>query len=348
MKSVFQIVFGIIKSILKSLIRAIYNGRYFYHVEFYNVNNIMIGKSTSIERGTRLAARNIIIKFPNIFIGDNCWIGRDVEIQTEYQSQIILGDNVSIQDRCKIIGDVFIGQDSLLAPEVFMSSGDHYFSYNPYLLIKKQDSIVVANSLDFFKISKRISIGEDCWIGKNVVIMGGVSIGRGSVIAANSFVNKNIPPYEIWGGTPAKIIKERIKFIPPLILEGNIESCLPYFYFGFDHNNIQNNGIYSTKHSLCLLEHVIYKKLELYILLEMLEIGILEIRYNNQLLFDEEIQIGKLEKSISFDFVNATSEDKFINDLLKPIEKCSFLEFKFKSKSNSKKSFLLIKTSIIC
>lgn len=348
MKSGVQIVFGIIKSIIKSLIRAIYDGRYFYDVEFFNVSNIEIGQSTSIERGTRIAARNITTKFQNIFIGDNCWIGRDVEIQTEYCSKIVLGDHVSIQDRCKLIGDIFIGQDSLLAPEVFMSSGDHYFSYNPYLLIKKQDSLVVTNSSDFFKISKGISIGEDCWIGKNVVIMGGVSIGRGSVVAANSFVNKKIPPYEIWGGTPAKKIKDRLKYNPPQVLEGNSESCLPYFYFGFDHYNIQKNGIYSSKHSLCILEQVVSEKLELYILLEILEIGILEIRLNNKLLLQEQCQIGKLEQSISFDFVNPTCEDKFINELLKPIEKCSFVEFRFKSVSNSKKSFLLIKTSIIC
>lgn len=55
----------------------------------------------------------------------------------------------------------------------------------------------------------KILIEEDVWIGSNVVITSGVTIGRGSIIAANSFVNKNIPKYSIYGGSPAKFIKKR-------------------------------------------------------------------------------------------------------------------------------------------
>lgn len=54
-----------------------------------------------------------------------------------------------------------------------------------------------------------INIEEDVWIGANVIVLKGVSIGKGAVIAAGAVVNKSIPSYEIWGGVPAKKIGER-------------------------------------------------------------------------------------------------------------------------------------------
>jgi acetyltransferase-like isoleucine patch superfamily enzyme len=54
-----------------------------------------------------------------------------------------------------------------------------------------------------------VTIGNDVWIGENVTIMSGVSIGDGAVIAANSHVVKNIEPYSLYGGNPAKLIKYR-------------------------------------------------------------------------------------------------------------------------------------------
>jgi acetyltransferase-like isoleucine patch superfamily enzyme/glycosyltransferase involved in cell wall biosynthesis len=54
-----------------------------------------------------------------------------------------------------------------------------------------------------------IIIGEDVWIGTHVVILPGVTIGKGSIIAAGSLVNRSVPEYEIWGGVPARFIKPR-------------------------------------------------------------------------------------------------------------------------------------------
>ncbi|MBV8731891.1 MAG: acyltransferase [Acidobacteriia bacterium] len=54
-----------------------------------------------------------------------------------------------------------------------------------------------------------ITIGEDVWIGTHVVILPGVTIGKGAIIAAGSIVNRNVPAYQIWGGVPARFIKER-------------------------------------------------------------------------------------------------------------------------------------------
>lgn len=55
----------------------------------------------------------------------------------------------------------------------------------------------------------QIKIGNDVWIGSHVMIMAGVSIGDGAIVAAGAVVTKSIPPYQIWGGVPAKFIKNR-------------------------------------------------------------------------------------------------------------------------------------------
>ena len=54
-----------------------------------------------------------------------------------------------------------------------------------------------------------ISIGNDVWIGANVSILDGITIGDGAIVASNSLVNKDIPPYMIYGGIPAKQLKPR-------------------------------------------------------------------------------------------------------------------------------------------
>jgi acetyltransferase-like isoleucine patch superfamily enzyme len=56
-----------------------------------------------------------------------------------------------------------------------------------------------------------VKIGNDVWIGFGVTIMSGITIGNGAVIGAKSVITKNIAPYEIWGGNPAKLIKKRFK-----------------------------------------------------------------------------------------------------------------------------------------
>lgn len=66
-------------------------------------------------------------------------------------------------------------------------------------------------------------IGDDVWIGANAVILRGVNIGDGAVIAAGAVVTRNVPKYEIWGGVPAKKIGERTVILPTYNAE-NINS----------------------------------------------------------------------------------------------------------------------------
>lgn len=56
---------------------------------------------------------------------------------------------------------------------------------------------------------KPINIGHHCWIGTGAIVLQGVTIGDGAVVAAGAVVTKDIPPYEVWGGVPARFIRKR-------------------------------------------------------------------------------------------------------------------------------------------
>lgn len=78
-----------------------------------------------------------------------------------------------------------------------------------------------------------VVIGNDVWIGFNATIMSGVKISNGAVIAAASVVTKDVGPYEIWGGNPAKFIKKRFN-------EKEIEKLLDIEWWNLPHEDILN------------------------------------------------------------------------------------------------------------
>lgn len=75
--------------------------------------------------------------------------------------------------------------------------------------------------------SERVEIGNDVWIGTNAVIMGGVKIGDGAIVAAGAVVTKDVPPYAIVGGVPAKVIKYRFD-------EATIQELLALQWWNYD------------------------------------------------------------------------------------------------------------------
>ncbi len=166
-----------------------------------------------------------------IYFEGNNYVGRNVEMGPLHL--ISLGASTSIQDRCILLGDIEIGRYCLFAPNVYMSSGRHYYNLKPEFYIKDQDEMVVADATLSKQHSKKITIEDDCWIGINVVVMSGVIIGKGSVIAANAVITKNVEPYSIMAGAPATLVKKRLLFEPKDSIDYLNDADLPYFYSGF-------------------------------------------------------------------------------------------------------------------
>lgn len=205
------------------------------------IGKVVSGENLIIREGTTI----IVPNGSQLKIGNNCYIGKDVEIGVT--SSITLGDNVSLQDRNVILGDVEIQSYCLFAPNVYISSGRHYYNLIPHWNIKDQDAFVSNDSTLKRDHSKKVIIEEDCWLGINVVIMSGVKLSKGCVIGSNSVVTKNSEPYTILGGSPAKVIKKRLEFNPPYKVDANKEEHLPYLYKGF-YTNVKERSLSIKQH----------------------------------------------------------------------------------------------------
>ncbi|MBD5420936.1 MAG: hypothetical protein HDR47_06870 [Bacteroides sp.] len=112
---------------------------------------------------------------------------------------VTIGRFVQFGPNCYIGADIVFGDYVLCAPEVkFIGKNEHTYN-NPTSTIWEGKR----------GIDEPTQVGSDVWIGFGSIILGGVKIGNGSVIAAGSVVTKDIPSYSIVGGNPAKIIKQR-------------------------------------------------------------------------------------------------------------------------------------------
>lgn len=115
-----------------------------------------------------------------------------------------IGDGSSIPKGSTIYctrAELKIGKKVVFGPKPTIITGDHRFD------IVGKYIIDVTDEEKLLEQDAPVTIKDDCWIGANVTILKGVTIGRGSVIAAGAVVTKDIPPYCIAGGVPAKPIK---------------------------------------------------------------------------------------------------------------------------------------------
>lgn len=161
---------------------------------------IQVGKNFKAEDYCEIQGLGKTMKF-----GDNVTIGRFAMIRPagyylgEPGEGLIVGDNSAIGAMCYLgpSGKITIGNNVMLGPNVSMSAENHVFD-NPEATIKSQGVV-----------RKGITIADDVWIGTGALIMDGVTIGQCSVIAAGAVVTKDVPPYSVAGGVPAKVIKMR-------------------------------------------------------------------------------------------------------------------------------------------
>lgn len=117
---------------------------------------------------------------------------------------ISIGNDVYIGPRALFVATesrIFIGNKVLFGPQVTIIGGDHRISnIGEFIFDIKQKQP---------EDDKDVYINDDVWIGANVTILKGVTIGRGAVVAAGALVLKDVIPYSIVGGVPAKKIKNR-------------------------------------------------------------------------------------------------------------------------------------------
>ena len=158
-------------------------------------SRIRVGQNTIIKKHNEF----ILTDNARISIGNHCTLKeRSYFLLTKPEPFLEVGDYSGIGRNCYIaIKDhLRIGRYTRLGPDVCILDQSHGMAAND--LIMNQPATI-----------KRVSIGDDVWIGRGVTILPGVTIGNGAVIGAGAVVTKDVPSREIWAGVPARYLKKR-------------------------------------------------------------------------------------------------------------------------------------------
>ena len=141
-------------------------------------HQVSLGKNCRLERELYFKYDGVYAPGPSIFIGDRVFLGFGCEFNV--RRKVELGTDCLIASGCK-----FIDHDHGTA----------------------RRDLPMSQQLD--GAEAEIVLESDVWLGANVVVLKGVRIGRGAIVAAGAVVTKSIPAYEIWGGIPAQKIGQR-------------------------------------------------------------------------------------------------------------------------------------------
>lgn len=149
------------------------------------------GKGAKIKRFARMD----VLPFNPFSLGKNSVI-EDYATINNGIGGVHIDEGTFIGLSCVLIGPVRVGKDVMLAQHIVMSGLNHGY----------ED--VTKSISEHPCTSKEIVVEDQAWIGANAVIVSGVTIGKHAVVAAGSIVTKDVPPYSIVGGNPARLLKQ--------------------------------------------------------------------------------------------------------------------------------------------
>jgi carbonic anhydrase/acetyltransferase-like protein (isoleucine patch superfamily) len=155
------------------------------------------GKRTVLTHPIRLGGERRIAVGDGVFMGAGCWLQALPDGDNQAVA-ISIGKGTSAAGGCVItaVRSVILEEHVLLARNVYIS--DHSHEY------RQTDLPILAQGVG--KIQP-VRIKQGAWLGQNVVVCPGVTIGKGAVVGANSVVNTDIPDYCVAAGSPARVVK---------------------------------------------------------------------------------------------------------------------------------------------
>ena len=156
-------------------------------------DHIELGRGCKIHADASVDAS----RSPGVRLGDKVTLNRYAYVQGG-NGGVRLGDRVEINNYSIIngTGGVDIGDDTLIGPGVRIISYQHQYA---------RAATIRSQPVD----AKPIRIGRDVWIGANAVILAGITIGDGAVVAAGAVVREDVPAYAVVAGVPATVRKTR-------------------------------------------------------------------------------------------------------------------------------------------
>lgn len=192
--------------------------------------------------------KNLIIKLKNrtLKMGKNS----NVKHGSQFEGNNVIGANTNFSGtlgKCSYIGafssiNANVGRYCSIASYVQTVSGTHptkeWVSTHPaFFSTQKQCGISFVDENKFCETTVIPKIGNDVWIGNGAMIVGSVNIGDGAIIGAGAVVVKDVPPYSIVCGVPAKILRYRFE-------KSEIEFLLEFKWWNKDEKWIKNNAKY--------------------------------------------------------------------------------------------------------
>ena len=136
-----------------------------------------------------------MMPFNKFTLGDHSMI-EDFSTINNGMGDVSIGNNAIIGIGNVIIGPVSIGNNVILAQHVGILAMNHGYK-DTSMPIRYQKCTCAL-----------ITIGDDSWIGSNAIVTAGVTVGKHSIVAAGSVVTRDIPPYSVAAGNPARIIRQ--------------------------------------------------------------------------------------------------------------------------------------------
>lgn len=185
-------------------------------------------RNASVSFGSNISMDTRLNEFTKVLSGTK--VG-----DSEIGRYTYVGVNCSIE-RAKI------GPFCSFGPEVICGSASHplnFISTYPGFYTKEAQGAEFFGYEHAFIDKKQVVIGADVWIGTRAIILGGIEIGVGAVVAAGSIVTKDVPPYAIVGGIPAKVIKYRFS-------ADTIEKLITSKWWEADIETIKGNASFAT------------------------------------------------------------------------------------------------------
>ncbi|HHB94594.1 MAG TPA: acyltransferase [Campylobacterales bacterium] len=141
-----------------------------------------------------------ILGFENITIGKNISFMKNSYIYAHDSGVLEIGDNFTLNSNSQLgasFGKIVIGDNCAIAPNCVLRASNHNFS-NPNIPFREQGHTY-----------GEIILEDDVWVSSNCVITANTKIGKSSIIGAGSVVTKDVEPYSVMGGVPAKLIIKR-------------------------------------------------------------------------------------------------------------------------------------------
>ncbi|MDN5098607.1 acyltransferase [Aliarcobacter butzleri] len=192
MKKILRLLFQIYISVLSSIPTEIgVRLRYFAYRSFFKKTNGIF----------RIDSGVTIFGFDNIELGKNVNFAKNSYVYANDNGVLIIGDNFTMNNNSQLgaaSGKIVIGNDCSIAPNCVLRASNHAFT-NIEIPIREQGHTY-----------GEIVVEDDVWVASNCVVTANTRIGKGSIIGAGSVVTKNVEPYSIMGGVPAKLIKKRL------------------------------------------------------------------------------------------------------------------------------------------